>query len=141
MNREKTNDLPHYGLYIDGRWTEAASGATLPINEPALGTPMAYIANGGVEDVDRAVRAARAGPGDRQYDRAEAGLLHPAHGAHAGRDDSRDRTAAAGRGQFGHRPRRRGWRGDRAPPRRRQSRLYRLDRGWAPNYGACQRED
>ena len=59
MTTERNDDLPRYGLYIDGRWTDAADGATIPVNESALGRPIAYAANGGAEDVDRAVRAAR----------------------------------------------------------------------------------
>jgi aldehyde dehydrogenase (NAD+) len=59
MDLQGNSDLPGYGLYIDGCWTDAASGAVASVNEPALAVPMAYIANGGAEDVDRAVLAAR----------------------------------------------------------------------------------
>ncbi len=59
MESTRTDDLPRYELYIDGRWTDADSGAVMPVNEPALGQPMAYVASGGAEEVDRAVRAAR----------------------------------------------------------------------------------
>ena len=52
-------DLPRYSLYIDGRWVDAEGGAVLPVNEPAYGRPMAYVARGTAADVDRAVRAAR----------------------------------------------------------------------------------
>src|SRR5690242_4310955 len=59
MEAQHNDDLPHYGLYIDGSWTDAADGATAAVNEPALGRPMAYAASGSAADVDRAVRAAR----------------------------------------------------------------------------------
>jgi aldehyde dehydrogenase (NAD+) len=53
------SDLPRFDLYIDGRWMAADSGAVMPVNEPARCRPMAYVARGGVADVDKAVRAAR----------------------------------------------------------------------------------
>src|SRR5262245_43090319 len=59
MTSQRNDDLPGYGLYIDGCWTEAATGAAMPVNEPALGQPLARVASGNAEDVDRAVRAAR----------------------------------------------------------------------------------
>src|SRR5262245_42432128 len=74
------DDLPRYGLYIDGCWTGAASGALAPVNEPAVAAPMAYIANSGAEDVDRAVRAARAafdsGPWPHTPPQERARILH-----------------------------------------------------------------
>jgi aldehyde dehydrogenase (NAD+) len=73
-------DLPRYGLYIDGSWSAAANGATVAVNESALGRPMAYAANGGAEDVDRAVRAARAafdsGPWPHTAPQERARILH-----------------------------------------------------------------
>src|SRR3954464_14951262 len=80
MTSERNDDLPHYGLYIDGRWIDAADGATIPVNESALGQQMAYAANGGVEDVDRAVHAARAafdnGPWPHTAPQERARILH-----------------------------------------------------------------
>lgn len=52
-------DLPHYQLYIDGSWVDPLDGATMPVNEPALGSPMAVVARGTAADVDRAVQSAR----------------------------------------------------------------------------------
>ena len=60
MDIKSATDLPHYSLYIDGRWTDAIGGDHIPVNEPARGAPMAYVANAGAEDVDRAVQADRA---------------------------------------------------------------------------------
>jgi aldehyde dehydrogenase (NAD+) len=45
-------------MYVDGRWTDAAGGATLDTDDPYRGEPWATIPRGGAEDVDRAVRAA-----------------------------------------------------------------------------------
>lgn len=59
MERLEDADLPRYQLYIDGCWTEAVDGGVMPVNEPAIGEPMAYVARGSAADVDRAVQAAR----------------------------------------------------------------------------------
>ena len=80
METELNADLPRYGLYIDGRWTDAADGATIPVNEPARGRPMAYAACGGAKEVDLAVRAARAafdnGPWPHTAPHERARILH-----------------------------------------------------------------
>ncbi|OFB35816.1 betaine-aldehyde dehydrogenase [Mycolicibacterium sp. (ex Dasyatis americana)] len=47
-------------LYINGRWTPASDGATLPDINPATESNLADIAAASPEDVDRAVRAATA---------------------------------------------------------------------------------
>lgn len=54
-----TGDLPYHPCYIDGTWTDAASGAAFRVWEPATGQPLAVVAEASYEDVDRAVRAAR----------------------------------------------------------------------------------
>src|SRR5688572_6342713 len=46
-------------LLIDGSWVEAASGKTFPVYDPATEEIIAHVAEGGAEDIDRAVRAAR----------------------------------------------------------------------------------
>jgi phenylacetaldehyde dehydrogenase len=46
-------------LFIDGRWTDAASGRTFETPNPATGETLARIAEGGAEDINRAVKAAR----------------------------------------------------------------------------------
>jgi acyl-CoA reductase-like NAD-dependent aldehyde dehydrogenase len=51
--------MKRYGLYIGGEDVDAASGATFEALNPTTGQPWATIAEAGVEDVDRAVRAAR----------------------------------------------------------------------------------
>src|SRR5262245_44637032 len=47
-------------LFIGGQWLDAASGETFTTPNPATGQDLATVANGGPEDIDRAVRAARA---------------------------------------------------------------------------------
>lgn len=46
-------------LLIDGRWQSSASGATLQVDDPATGQPIATIAAGDEADIDLAVAAAR----------------------------------------------------------------------------------
>jgi betaine-aldehyde dehydrogenase len=48
-----------YQLFIDGQWTDAASGKTFTTPNPATGAPLAEVAEGDKEDIDRAVAAAR----------------------------------------------------------------------------------
>jgi phenylacetaldehyde dehydrogenase len=47
-------------LFINGQWAEAASGRTFETPNPATGETLARVAEGDAEDIDRAVRAARA---------------------------------------------------------------------------------
>ncbi len=46
-------------LFINGQWTDAASGKTFETPNPATGEILARIAEGDAEDINRAVRAAR----------------------------------------------------------------------------------
>jgi aldehyde dehydrogenase (NAD+) len=48
-----------YGLFIDGKFTEAADGGTLKTVNPATEEVLSEVAVGGEADVDRAVKAAR----------------------------------------------------------------------------------
>jgi acyl-CoA reductase-like NAD-dependent aldehyde dehydrogenase len=68
-----------YGLFIDGALTEPASGEVRELSEPASGEPLARVAMGGEEDVDRAVEAARAalaGPWGKTPPTERSRLLH-----------------------------------------------------------------
>ena len=47
-------------MLINGQWVEAASGKTFPTYNPATGEVLSLIAEGDKEDIDRAVKAARA---------------------------------------------------------------------------------
>src|SRR6202042_77494 len=47
-------------LFINGQWADAASGKTFETPNPATGETLARIAEGDTEDINRAVRAARA---------------------------------------------------------------------------------
>ncbi len=51
--------LVKYQMYIDGQWTDSASGAHFESHNPYTGKPWALIPRGSSTDVDRAVRAAR----------------------------------------------------------------------------------
>lgn len=61
--------VPRTGLWIDGRWQEAASGARFATVNPATGAVLAEVARGDAADVDRAVRAARAAFEDGRWSR------------------------------------------------------------------------
>jgi len=60
-------------MFIDGKWVPASNGAVDPVNAPVTGEPYAEVAHGTIEDVDRAVAAAKrafpawskTSPGDR----------------------------------------------------------------------------
>ena len=47
-------------MLINGKWVEAASGKTFPTFDPATGEVLSRVAEGDGEDIDRAVKAARA---------------------------------------------------------------------------------
>ena len=47
-------------LFIDGQWADAASGRTFETPNPATGEILARVAEGEAEDINRAVKAARA---------------------------------------------------------------------------------
>ena len=47
-------------ILINGKWTESASGKTFPTYNPATGQVLSNVAEGDREDIDRAVKAARA---------------------------------------------------------------------------------
>jgi phenylacetaldehyde dehydrogenase len=46
-------------LFIDGEWVESRGGAVIAVYDPSTGAQIASIADASVEDVDRAVAAAR----------------------------------------------------------------------------------
>jgi succinate-semialdehyde dehydrogenase / glutarate-semialdehyde dehydrogenase len=48
-------------LFIDGEWTDAADGRTLPVLNPATGAVIGKVAHAGTEDLARAVAAADRG--------------------------------------------------------------------------------
>ncbi|GAA2062832.1 NAD-dependent succinate-semialdehyde dehydrogenase [Williamsia deligens] len=48
------------GLFIDGKWTPAESGATFPVVNPATGEQIATVADGGAADARRAIETAAA---------------------------------------------------------------------------------
>jgi phenylacetaldehyde dehydrogenase len=46
-------------LFIGGHWVESVAGKTFPTLDPATGEVLAHVAEGGKEDIDKAVKAAR----------------------------------------------------------------------------------
>jgi phenylacetaldehyde dehydrogenase len=56
-------------MFINGHWADAASGKTFETPNPATGETLARIAEGDVEDINRAVRAARAAFDDGPWSR------------------------------------------------------------------------
>ena len=46
-------------MLIGGKWVEAVSGKTFETYDPATGEVLAHVAEGGKQDIDLAVRAAR----------------------------------------------------------------------------------
>jgi aldehyde dehydrogenase (NAD+)/betaine-aldehyde dehydrogenase len=68
-----------YGLFINGESTEASSGETRELTEPATGEPLATVAMASEHDVERAVDAARAaldGPWAKTPPTERSRLLH-----------------------------------------------------------------
>lgn len=59
-------------LYIGGEWQDASSGRTFTSINPATAEPLAEIAEGAAEDIDRAVAAARAAFEDSEWTRMDA---------------------------------------------------------------------
>src|SRR5579864_8628020 len=71
---------PHK-LLIGGQWAPAVSGKTFETYDPATGDAIAQVAEGGAEDIDRAVKAARAaleGPWGKLSPAEREKLLHKA---------------------------------------------------------------
>jgi phenylacetaldehyde dehydrogenase len=56
-------------LFINGHWVDAASGRTFETPNPATGETLAHIAEGDAEDINLAVRAARAAFDDGPWSR------------------------------------------------------------------------
>src|SRR3954471_5665709 len=52
---------PDTRLFIDGAWTDSASGKTLPVLNPASGEPVGKVAHADRADLDRALAAADRG--------------------------------------------------------------------------------
>ncbi|MEJ8571528.1 aldehyde dehydrogenase family protein [Microbaculum marinum] len=46
------------GVFYGGKWREVASGRSVPISSPATGEDLGVAAEGGADDIDRAVQAA-----------------------------------------------------------------------------------
>ena len=64
--------LSEFGHVIEGEVVPSASGETMPLYDPATGLEFARCASGGAEDVDRAVRSARAAFDDGRWRNLDA---------------------------------------------------------------------
>jgi aldehyde dehydrogenase (NAD+) len=93
-------------LLIGGSSVASVSGATFDSFDPATGAQVGTLARGGAEDIDRAVRAARAafegewgrvGPGDRQRIILRLAALVDAHADELAELDSREMGAPLAR--------------------------------------------
>ena len=60
MTDTATLDIQPGRLFIGGEWQDAASGETFETINPATAEPLTQVASAAAEDVDRAVKAARA---------------------------------------------------------------------------------
>lgn len=73
-------DLTRYSMYIGGEWRDAVSGETFESINPYTGKAWAVIPKAGKEDVDLAVKSARAafdeGPWSEMVGSERAGLMH-----------------------------------------------------------------
>jgi aldehyde dehydrogenase (NAD+) len=100
----KAGDLPLSAQsiarhFIANEWVRAAEGRTIPVIDPANGEIFAEIARGGAQDIDAAVRAARAAfegpwgalaPADRGRLLAKLSQLITVEGERLARIESRD---------------------------------------------------
>ena len=55
-----TSFSPSYGMFVDGEYKQAASGATFDVENPATGEVLTKVASAGAEDVKAAVEGAQA---------------------------------------------------------------------------------
>src|SRR5580658_8728188 len=59
--RERQTMYPSVDLFIDGAWSPAAAGRTIPVVNPATGEPIGTVAHADRADLDRALEAADRG--------------------------------------------------------------------------------
>lgn len=52
------HSVPHFGLWVNGKWAEAKSGQTDEVLNPATGDREATFASGDAADIDEAVKSA-----------------------------------------------------------------------------------
>ena len=79
---------PRTEIFIDGKFRTAASGATFDSLNPATGELITRVSSGGAEDVDAAVRSARAAFDSGVWS-ADVGRPSQARSAAAGRTHHR----------------------------------------------------
>jgi aldehyde dehydrogenase (NAD+) len=72
MAHELHTEVAPGQLFIAGEWQDASTGRTFSSINPTTGRALAEIAEGGEEDIDRAVRAARQAFDDSEWTRMDA---------------------------------------------------------------------
>jgi len=72
MNVQSTVTTQAKGVFINNRWQPGASGKTIPVVAPAEGRVFTEIVAGNAEDVDLAVKAARAAAEGGAYGKLSA---------------------------------------------------------------------
>src|ERR1041384_5412783 len=65
MSSSATTGVRGYQNFVNGKWESAASGETFPVYDPSREEVIAQVAAADAADVDRVVKAARAGVGFR----------------------------------------------------------------------------
>ncbi len=76
MKSPQDRDLPRRQCYIAGRWTDADSGKTFAVTDPATGEKIASVPDCGGAETRRAIAAAEAAlPGWRHTSAAERGRI------------------------------------------------------------------
>jgi len=50
--------IPEFGMFIDGKWSQATGGATIDVRSPIDGAVIARVQSGTMDDADKAVNAA-----------------------------------------------------------------------------------
>lgn len=61
--------MQSYSLWINNRWTQSLDGATMQVEDPATGKPIASVVNAGRADVNAAVQAAHTAFYDGRWSR------------------------------------------------------------------------
>src|SRR5687767_11031129 len=89
-------DVKTYRMFVNGGWVDSVSGSTRTIASPATGEVLGEVAEGGAEDVDNAVAAAKAAfetwydatPGERMATLLKMADLVEEHADEIGRLES-----------------------------------------------------
>src|SRR6201985_1021794 len=105
-----SSSIEIHGNFVDGREIEAGPGPMLDVRNPATGEVIAQIPNSTAEDIDRAMKSARAAFEGKAWGgmdiRARARLVNKLADAFEANLDALYRLAALNKGQAGKQHRR-----------------------------------